>query len=182
MIAIRSPCTQPPSRGEGFSLVEVLVSIVILAIGLLALLGMQATALRLSSADRELQLARDTTVGLIDEIKTLTNLQLHDPDTAFPAADGWVTTFSGLGEPFQMAGVDTTLPDGYDYLRWLGVEKRDPGGAVHRFVIKLAIDEWYLLQDVLARGNIVVYWKSAGALSERPVDHLQVTFFNERKP
>lgn len=171
-----------PRRSEGFSLVEVLVSIVILAIGLLALLSVQATALRLSSADRALQLARDTTVGLIDEIKTLTNLQLHDPDTAFPAQEGWTTTLDSLGEPFQLAGIDTTLPEGYDYLRWLGVEKRDPNGAVHRFVVKLAIDEWYLLQDVLARGTISIYWKAPGELADSPVDHLQVTFFNERKP
>ncbi len=174
------PRPGPKARHQGFTLVEVLVALAILSVGLLALLSIQANAMRFNSAGREIRLAQDVLTGTVDEIKTLSNFQLRDPANVFP--DDGADDAGSLPGEFQFDGMDTSLPEGYDYVRWRPVTVTDTNGTAHRYTVKLAVDQAYLLQDVLARGEATVFWPSSGQLSGRPVDRLQVTFFTERKP
>lgn len=56
MIAVKKPLQPPQSRARGFSLIEVLVSIVVLSFGLLGMVGMQTMAIQ-SNRDARLQSA-----------------------------------------------------------------------------------------------------------------------------
>lgn len=177
MLTIRSLST---SQETGVTLIETMVALAILGVGLLALLGMQASAMRLSSANQDIQLARDTLVSVVEEIKTLTNLQLRTDTNVFPT-DG-TATLAGLPAQYQLTGIDQTLAADYDYQRWRGVTLETTNGASRDYVIKANIDRVYLLQDVLARGEATIFWQSQGVLSDRPVESFKITFFTERKP
>jgi len=173
----------PSMNQKGFSLVETMVALVVLAIGLVALVGLQTSALRLSQSNKKADISKGVLVSEIEEIMTLSNLELQLPSNV-----GDQDTLAALGAPFNAAPfdtVDTSVPAGYDYVRWRGVSRtliRDDsisggGGASEHFLVKIAIDEKYLLQDVLARGQMTVYWP----VSVRGLDFLETTFFTQRK-
>ncbi|RKX24235.1 MAG: hypothetical protein DRP47_11690 [Candidatus Zixiibacteriota bacterium] len=173
----------PYSNQRGFSLVETMVALVILAIGLVALVGLQTSALRLSQSNKKADLSKSVLVSEIEKIMTLSNLELQTSSNV-----GDQDTLSGLGAPYNTAlfsTADTSVPAGYNYVRWRGVSRtliRDDsvgggGGATEHFLVKIAIDEKYLLQDVLARGQMTVYWP----VSVRGLDFLETTFFTQRK-
>jgi len=173
----------PGLNQKGFSLVETMVALVILAIGMVALIGLQTSALRLSQSNKKADLSKSILVSEIEEIMTLSNLELQVPGNV-----GDQDSLTSLGAPYNTApfnSADTTVPAGYDYVRWRGVSRtlvRDDssgggGGASEHFLVKIAIDEKYLLQDVLARGQMTVYWPT----SVRGLDFLETTFFTQRK-
>ena len=173
----------PGLNQKGFSLVETMVALVILAIGLVALVGLQTSALRLSQSNKKADLSKSILVSEIEKIMTLSNLELQ---TSSNVGDG--DSLTALGVPYntaQFGTADTTVPTGYDYVRWRGVSRtliRDDssgggGGASEHFLVKIAIDEKYLLQDVLARGQMTVYWP----VSVRGLDFQETTFFIQRK-
>jgi len=166
---------------KGFSLVETMVALVVLAIGLLALVGLQTSALRMSQSNKKADVSKSILVSEIEEIMTLSNLQLQTQTNV-----GDQGSRAALGAPYSgalFATADTTIPAGYDYVRWRGISRtliRDDasgGGAAQDFLVKIAIDEKYLLQDVLARGQMTVYWP----VSVRGLDSLETTFFTQRK-
>ena len=166
---------------KGFSLVEVLVALVILAIGLIALVGMQGSALRMNQRNMLAEVGKDILVSEIDKIIPLSNLELHTPSNV-----GDSDSRAALGSPYSSAlfsGVDDSTPAHFDYVRWRGVSRSisednsGDSGAQIDYVVKISIDEKYLLQDVLARGQVTVYWPS----SVRDVDFLETTFFTQRK-
>lgn len=166
---------------KGFSLVEVLVSLVILAIGLIALVGMQGSSLSMNQRNMLAEVGKDILVSEIDKIIPLSNLELHTSSNV-----GDSDTRASLGSPYSstlFSGVDDSTPTDFDYVRWKGVSRNisenSTGGAGAQidYVVKIAIDEKYLLQDVLARGTVTVYWPS----SVRNVDFLESTFFTQRK-
>lgn len=166
---------------KGFSLVETMVALVVLAIGLLALVGLQTSSLRLSQSNKKADVSKSILVSEIEEIMTLSNLELQTQTNV-----GDQSTRAALGAPYNgalFATADTTVPAGYDYVRWRGISRtlvRDDasvGGVAQDFLVKIAIDEKYLLQDVLARGHVTVYWP----VSVRGLDFLETTFFTQRK-
>lgn len=166
---------------KGFSLVETMVALVVLAIGLLALVGLQTSALRMSQSNKTADVSKSILVSEIEEIMTMSNLELRTQTNV-----GDQGTRAALGAPYSGAlfsTADTTVPAGYDYVRWRGVSRtlvRDDAGvgaAAQDFLVKIAIDEKYLLQDVLARGQMTVYWPD----SVRGLDFLETTFFTQRK-
>ena len=165
----------------GFSLIEVMISLLILAISLCGLMSMQLVTIRTSNANLENQMARDIVVSVIDEVKTLTNFELRQVSgSVLPSGGDLVTDLNAV---YDLTGIDTSLPANYDYVRWDGLTKyKDPTNLTgpRYFTIKLAIDEMYLLQDILARGLMTVYWSSWG-LSSRNVDSMEVEFFIHRQ-
>lgn len=167
---------------EGFSLLETMIALVILAIGLVSLLGLQSTALRTNQRNQLAEIGKDILVSEIDRIMPLTNTELQTQ-----ANVGQQNTQGALGAPYNGTtfnnGVDSATPADYDYVRWSGVSRTliegedGTAGASLDYVVKIAIDERYLLQDVLARGQVTVYWQAP----PRGVDSLQATFFTQRK-
>ena len=168
-------------QDDGYTLIEALIALVILAVGLVGLIGLQGSALRMNSKNRLTIIGKDILVSEIERIMPLSNLELR---TKTKVGDNDNRT--GLASPYNgplFSGVDTNIPTGYDYIRWKGVakslvvENSGNSGEVAHYLVKIAIDKKYLLQDVLARGQITVYWP----VQKRGLDFLETTFFIERK-
>ncbi len=170
-----------PIDEKGFSLIEVLVSLLILAVALSGLIGMQVTALRLNNANLELDMARDVLLRVIDEVKTLSNPELRVANKS-NLLSGGEDNFTDLATDYQLTGIGTSTPSGYDFTRWIGVSETTMSGGVRDFTVKLDVDEQYLLQDVLARAQVSAYWRPQGeSMSARTVDSMQLVFFIQRK-
>lgn len=71
-----SPMATPPRDSNGFTLVEVLVAIVIFSLGVLGLVRLQATALKMSTDARQ----RAEATFLVDQL--LARMLIADPATA----------------------------------------------------------------------------------------------------
>ena len=174
-------------RTDGFSLVETLVAMTILAIGLISLIALQGMAFKLNNKNQILEVAQNILESEIDKVMSLTNLELKYNIVHANNTIGVSDTRAALGSPydtspFDQTGIDT-IPTGFDYVRWAGYSKiltRDKDnkkGSRYYFLVKTAIDEKFLLQDILARGQITVYWPSTA----RKLDYIQTTFFIQRK-
>lgn len=171
----------PAVKQVGFSLLETMIAMVVLAVGLVGLIGLQSATLRMNQKSRLAEVGRDILVSEIERIMPLSNLELKNQTKV-----GDQNLRTGLPSPYKdtlFSGVDAATPAEYDYVRWSGLTRTlledDTGnsGFHASYVVKIAIDEKYLLQDVLARGQVTVYWPD----STRGVDFLQTTFFIERK-
>ncbi len=186
-------CPTPISE-KGFSLLEVLIGLLVLAVALSGLIGMQMTALRLNNANLEQDVARDVLQRVIDETKILSNPELRAENKS-NLLSGGVDSFSALPTDYKMTGIDTSLPSDYNFTRWKGYTETKMSGGSREYTVKLDVDEQYLLQDVLARAQVTAYWrptsecrKRDGAgncikttMSARPVDMMHLVFFIERK-
>lgn len=101
------------SSESGFSLIEVLVALTIFAIGLLALAGMQMTAIRGNSGAQSLTSATSLAEGTMEWLQSL--------PADDPLFDATVTDQAVPGSPFDLAGggsmvvtysIDTSAPAG----------------------------------------------------------------------
>lgn len=92
---------------KGFTLVEVLVAMTIFAIGLLAIAGMQVTALRGNSSANTLTAATALASGILEEILTwsLTDARITS-DTSSPVAWDFDPDQSGV-QPETITGAGT---------------------------------------------------------------------------
>ena len=79
MVFMDHPARSTPSRGArmqraaGFSMVEVLVSIVVLSFGMLGMVGLQASALKFGRDSRQ----QSTAVGLARELAEMMSANAH---------------------------------------------------------------------------------------------------------
>jgi prepilin-type N-terminal cleavage/methylation domain-containing protein len=80
-------------EAKGFSLLEVLVSLVFLAVGLLALAGLHVTSLRGNNFSQQLTLA---TVAAQDRLEFLKNLPLNSNRLLANRYDDQQVTLSGI--------------------------------------------------------------------------------------
>jgi type IV pilus assembly protein PilV len=90
-----------PRRLRGFSMIEVLVSLVIFSLGLLALVSLQATALRMATDARD----RTTAAFLADQL--LARLLIADPTNA--GAYAHYASGSTACAPSGQASADATV-------------------------------------------------------------------------
>jgi type IV pilus assembly protein PilV len=72
-----------PSRHQGFTLIEILVAVVVLAIGLLGLAGLQATSLRFNNSAYHRSQATNLAYAMADRMRTNRQAALggdYDPE------------------------------------------------------------------------------------------------------
>jgi prepilin-type N-terminal cleavage/methylation domain-containing protein len=71
------------TAGAGFTLLEVLIAMVIMAVGLMAIAQMQVTGIRFNAQGREMTEATTLGMGQLENLKTLpsTHAQLSDTTT-----------------------------------------------------------------------------------------------------
>jgi prepilin-type N-terminal cleavage/methylation domain-containing protein len=174
----------------GFSLIEVLVSLTILAMSMMALMSMQTAALRSSSNNQRILLAQQVAVQAIEWVQTLSEDSLSAA-SVFPGVGAG--TVSGLSSEYQFDGLSSTaaVPSGLDtptFTRFVGYRLRgvqDPNiQHIDRlFVVRILVKENYKIeqvggtnQSVMSRCAATVYWLQSGELQS-----LDVLFFVDRK-
>ena len=97
MVFMDHPARSTPSRGArmqraaGFSMVEVLVSIVVLSFGMLGMVGLQASALKFGRDSRQ----QSTAVGLARELAEMMRANAHEAGKT--TANPYLGSFSGSG-------------------------------------------------------------------------------------
>jgi prepilin-type N-terminal cleavage/methylation domain-containing protein len=100
-------------RKEGFSLIEVLISLVFLAIGLLAIASLQVTSVRGNFFSNNLMQA---TYAAQDRLEFLKNLPLNDPTLGIGSHNDGTVVISGL--TFNRSySVDPVFDPNGDYLK-----------------------------------------------------------------
>lgn len=98
---------------QGFTLVEILVAVVVLAIGLLGLAGLQANSLKFNNSAYQRSVASMMAYDMLDRIRAnrdgliAGNYNAHGPAGSFPADPGCITT-----------GCSTTDVADYDVSDW----------------------------------------------------------------
>lgn len=73
---MRRPLTTQPRRSAGFTMIEVLVALLVFSVGVLGLVGIQATATRMAGD------ARDKAVATFLADQILARMMISDPATA----------------------------------------------------------------------------------------------------
>lgn len=115
------------TREDGFTLIEVLIAVVLVGIGLLAVAGLQTTAMRGNSFARETTVATQLAEEMVERIRVnaLTTPELYDGINTAGACGGvnpalgdcqqWAAALAASGLPavlgtVQVAVVDPTVP------------------------------------------------------------------------
>ncbi len=96
---------RPPRRALGFSLIEVMVSLLVFSVGMLGVVGLQARAIQLSTDSED----RNRAAQLADEIVATMWMQ---GTTTLPAAavTAWTTKVAGVsGVGGQLPGAVATV-------------------------------------------------------------------------
>jgi prepilin-type N-terminal cleavage/methylation domain-containing protein len=129
MFCVQNPTHQaPPSKEEGFTLIEVMVALVIFAFGILAVLGMQVTSIRGGYQSQNLTEAASAGANKIEELVSISydhsdlNIGTHTPTQV-------------VGEPKVEWTVSTpTATELADTKAILLTVKWDEGGREHTVV------------------------------------------------
>ena len=171
-------------RCRGFSLIEALVSLAILAIGILAVMSMQTATLRANLNNQNLLMAQGAAELAVEWMRT-TRMSHSSSDAVikagiFPAVGknsvsdavddlDSVSAFTGIGTAVG------TFPSGIspDFSRYIGyrarlVQDSDRAHIDRDFVIRIAVERDYRavgsIPSFLSRCVATVYWEQDGAL------------------
>jgi type IV pilus assembly protein PilV len=122
----RQQLKKPRRTQQGFTLIEVLVALLILAIGLLGLAGMQASALRNNMSAYMRSQATFHVYEIIDRMRSNLSFALKENGKAGYDTGGYITSYGGTP-------CDTTCSEGSmaasDRKEWLEMVSRLPSGA-----------------------------------------------------
>jgi len=109
----------PMHRCEGFTIIEVIIAMVLLATGLLALLSVTMGGMAQRQVTREYDIARNAASAKIEEIRGLDFSDVVDYHNANFAVDGLMTP-TGWANP-GLVTVNSSVSDLYDVtvtIRW----------------------------------------------------------------
>jgi type II secretory pathway pseudopilin PulG len=173
-------------------LIEALVSLGILAVGMLAVMTMQTATLRANLNNQNLLMAQGVAELAVEWVRT-SRMSKSDSDaavkaTVFPAVGA--DAVSGLDSAYQFSGLSSaasSFPSGFspDFSRFLGYRARlvqDPNRAHldRDFVVRIAVERNYravgATPSFLSRCVATVYWLQNGELVS-----FDVIFFVERQ-
>ena len=177
---------------RGFSLIEALVSLGILAVGMLAVMTMQTATLRANLNNQNLLMAQGVAEQVIEWMRT-TKMSKSASDAVvkagiFPAVGENVV--SDLDSDYHFSGLSAAVsnfPSGIspDFSRFVGYRVRlvqDPN-RIHidrDFVVRIAVERNYRavgsVPSFLSRCLATVYWIQDGGLVS-----FDVIFFVERQ-
>jgi len=114
---------KPRSRARGFTLVEVMFALAIIAIAIFAIMSMIVTSMATKESTRELQVAKEAVGGKIEELKAKGFASLS---TAYPSSANLYTVASTVAElthattsqpgAAMTVTIDASNPDVYDLL------------------------------------------------------------------
>ena len=176
-----------PSAELGFSLIEVLVSMGILSVGLLAVMSMQTATLRANLNNQNLLMAEQVAEAAIESVRSMkfsksdSNAQLVAKILPVLGAG----SVSGLDSQYQFSGLasaGSNFPAGIassPLARFAGyriryVQDPDRPHVDRDFVVRIAVQRNY--RSLLSRCAATVFWIQDGELVS-----LDVIFFVERR-
>jgi type IV pilus assembly protein PilV len=151
-----NPTALPPRRARGVTLIEVLVALVIVAVGLLGLAGMQVRGLSIQKDAHGRAIATQLALDLADRMRAN-----RDPATRLPPAGYAYTTAYPTGTATLptstancAAGVCTLAEQAqFDMATWLGrVTQSLPGGWANVQAVDAANGVW----------NVTLMWVETG--------------------
>lgn len=171
----------------GFSLIEVLVSMGILSVGLLAVMSMQTATLRANLNNQNLLMAEQVAETAIESVRSMkfsksdSNAQL----TAKILPELGADSVSGLDSQYQFNGLSSagaSFPAGIassPLVRFAGyrvryVQDPDRPHIDREFVVRIAVERNY--RSLLSRCAATVYWLQDGDLVS-----FNAIFFVERR-
>ncbi len=96
----------PISKRNGFSLIEVLIALVILAVGMLALGGMQVVSIKGNSFSQKMTQATVLTQNKLEELR---KLPFADSSLSIGRHDEGVLSGSRFSRAYDVEGISTTL-------------------------------------------------------------------------
>ena len=185
-------------RGEeqGFTLVEVLVSLTILAMSMMALMSMQTAALRSSFNNQYMLGAQQVAEWAIEWVRTLNDDALTEtPVSIFPDHGAALPGGLGLGTDFSdlvtKVASEAVIPSGFGtptFKRFVGYRLRsvqDPSVQhIDRlFIIRILVKKNYkselvggVQKSVMSQCLATVYWLQDGVLQS-----MDVPFYVDRK-
>ena len=105
----------PVSKRNGFSLIEVLIALVLLAVGLLALGGMQIVSIKGNSFSRQITQATVLTQSKLEELK---RLPFDDSDLSAGHHDEGTLNGSGFSRSYDVVSTSATLKAVTVTVRW----------------------------------------------------------------
>jgi prepilin-type N-terminal cleavage/methylation domain-containing protein len=173
--------------GDGFSLIEVMIAMVVLVVGLLGFLSLQITAIQVNEANKRLIIAEETaTKEIEDVVKTIGYTGLRTNTILTKTDVGYYSSLGSLESKYQFTGmvppIDTSCGPDFTYCVYKGVtvSKKVGGTDVdYDLTLKLSVVVNYLSYPVLERCEMAVYWKSRDELKTLKPPFV---FFNEYKP
>ena len=190
------PWSRSISREKGFSLIEVLVSLTILAMSMMALMSMQTAALRSSSNNQNILGAQQVAEWATEWVRTLSDDALTaSPVSVFPDHGADSSGGLGLDDEFDLlvakVSSDAVIPSSFSALtfkRFVGyrlssVQDPDIQHADRLYVVRVMVIKkykWELVasvqESVMSECLVTVYWVQDGALQS-----LDIPFFVDRK-
>lgn len=177
-------------KEKGFSLIEVLVSLTILAMSMMGLMSMQTAALRSSVNNQNQLMAEHVAESAIEWVRTLNDDALS-ATSVFPVLGA--SDVTSLDSEFHLNGLSSgaAVPAGFGtptFTRFVGYRLRgvqDPGiEHIDRlFVVRVLVTKNYrselvagTQESVMSKCAVTVYWIQDGSLQS-----LDVGFFVDRK-
>lgn len=166
---------------QGFSLIEVLASLTVLAISMMGVLSMQSATLRAASNNQNLLMAGQVGEWAVEWVRTLSDDELSSGTDLFPLVGQ--DNVSGLDADFHLTGLPSSaMPTGMgtpDYTRYVGYRMRsvqDPTRMQQErlFVVRLLVEKDY--RSTLSRCAATVYW-----MEDSTLQSIDVLFFVDRK-
>ena len=176
-----------PCADSGFSLIEVLVSMGILAVGLLAVMSMQTATLRANLNNQNLLMAEQVAETAVESVRSM-KFSKSDTDgeliaKIFPTLGK--DSVSGLDSQYQFTGLVSAgsgFPSGiassplarFSGYRIRYVQDPDRPHIDRDFVVRIAVERNY--RSLLSRCAATVYWMQDGEIVS-----FNVIFFVERR-
>ena len=160
---------------KGFTLIEMMISVFLLTVGMLALFQLQLTAIKMNDINKQYLIAQDTATREIESVRTIGYGGLRNNTTLttnFVCGDTndicYTAGYNNIAAQFQFLGAgDTACAASSTYCVFRGITSNR-----YNYTVKLSINPNYLTYPTLAQGNMQVYWMSQGRLKQ-----IDVAFF-----
>jgi len=148
---------------KGFSLIEVMISLFILSVSMLALCSLLVNAIHQNAKTKQLMIAQDVATKEIEALRTAGFFGLQNNSFATTSLS-YVTQLSSLNSIYQFSGINQTVPAN-NFVVYKGITMSstvqngsDIATVNQPYTIKLTVNPRYLQYFTLAQGTVQIYW------------------------